>query len=568
VKAFRTSWRDPGAIKSSMLLILAVGLVAATSLLYWLALEATREWQRSALTAADTHGNEVVALLALALERDMKGGEESVLLPFVQAGIESPPYEIADRFARGSARFPYLESFFVWRSGGSEPGTTYVFNRADRRPSWDLANESNEPYPVVFRRNPASVAGILARAQSESRTHAPFTMFDASIDGVPYQTLLYLMYEGSRPDARLSAAAGFMVDMAWVKAHYFSDFIRQIHEIVNDPSLSIAISDEHGRTVSSVGPPLAGGPAHSRSFPLVFADPALVSDSDSLRAGNAPLWTARVGVAREEMLAAESRGSARTLALAGLGALATIAGLFFTVRATQSAARLTTVQSEFVSAVSHEMKTPLSLLKLASDTLASGRYNSPDAIGEYGQLMAVETGHLSQLIDNVLCYARINDETSAYSFESVDLADLVQESINRFRPQFERLGFEVHADLSPDPVLVNADHTMMSHVLDSLIDNATKHAAAGRWLRVVVTGNGRIAHVQVADRGPGIAPDDLPRVFERFFRGAGTRARGAGLGLAIAKRIVTDHHGSVKIWSSPGEGTSVDVVLPSSAEPA
>ena len=547
-------------------LTLAIGLVAATGLVFWLAVQATREWQRSTQTTADTHSNEVGTLLALALERDMKGGEDSVLLPFVQAGIDSPPYEIADRFARGFARFPYLDSFLVWRSAGSDPQTTYVFSRADRRPTWDESTAPDDPYPVVFRRNPASVTGILERAQLASSTHAPFALFETAIDGVPYQTLLYLMYDGSRPDAKLSAVAGFLVDMARVKAQYFSDFIHQIHDIVNDPSVNITISDERDRVVASVGPDSGGAPAHVRRFPLVFADAALLTDLP--HAVDLPTWTARVAVTRTGALAAESRGAARTLALAGLGALVTIVGLILTVRATHAEARLASVQSEFVSAVSHEMKTPLSLLKLASDTLASGRYDSPGKIADYGQLMVVETEHLSRLIDNVLCYARLSDATSPYSFEAVDMAELVHEAVDRFRPQFERLGFAVQLDVPPDPVIVTADHTMMVHVVDSLLDNAAKHAASGQWLRVLVTHSGAMVLVEISDHGPGIAAPDLPRVFERFYRGAATRARGAGLGLAIAKRIVSDHHGTVTIRSSTGAGTTVDVVLPSSGEPA
>ncbi|HEX4346493.1 MAG TPA: HAMP domain-containing sensor histidine kinase, partial [Vicinamibacterales bacterium] len=520
-------------------LTFAIGLVAATGLVFWLAVQATMEWQRSTQTAADTHGNEVVTLLALALERDMKGGEDSVLLPFVQAGIDSPPYEIADRFARGFARFPYLDSFLVWRSTGSDPQTTYVFSRADRRPTWDESTGQDDPYPVVFRRNPASVSGILERAQQASRTHAPFALFETSIGGHPYQTLVYLTYEGSRPDAKLSAVAGFLVDMARVKAQYFSEFIQQVHDIVNDPSVNITISDERNHVVAAVGPESKGEAAHVRRFPLVFADPALLADLP--RTDDVPSWTAQVAVTRTGALAAESRGAARTLALAGLGALATIIGLILTVRATHAEARLVAVQSEFISAVSHEMKTPLSLLKLASDTLATGRYDSPRKIADYGQLMAVETGHLSQLIDNVLCYARLSDAMSPYSFEAVDIADLVHESVDRFRPQFERLGFAVQVDVPPDPIMISGDHTMMVHVVDSLLDNAAKHAASGQWLRVVVAYSGAMVLVQVSDHGPGIAAHDLPRVFERFYRGAGTRARGAGLGLAITKRIVSDH---------------------------
>src|SRR5881398_2024771 len=111
-------------------LLFAVGLALVTGLTFWLGVRATQEWQRSTLEAADTRANEVAALLTVALERDMKGGQVSVLVPFNEALVNSPPYELADRFARGFARFPYLESFYVWTERCGPDGTTSVFSRA------------------------------------------------------------------------------------------------------------------------------------------------------------------------------------------------------------------------------------------------------------------------------------------------------------------------------------------------------------------------------------------------------------------------------------------------------
>src|SRR4029077_12228529 len=93
---------------------------------------ATRDWERSTLTAIEARGKEALALLTVALERDMKGGHV-VLLPFNQPTLEATPlYDLADRFASGFARFPYVESFFVWKNTGSADGVTVFFNRADR----------------------------------------------------------------------------------------------------------------------------------------------------------------------------------------------------------------------------------------------------------------------------------------------------------------------------------------------------------------------------------------------------------------------------------------------------
>jgi len=553
-------WFDSSRPNARGVLLFAAGLALATSLTFWLGLRATREWQRSTRDASETRANEVAALLTVALERDMKGGQISVLVPFNEALVNSPPYELADRFARGFARFPYLESFYVWTERGGPNGATYVFNRADRKPRWDSAPPPEDPFPVVFRRDPAPLAAVVSRARSEAAEGIRFGLNNTNIDGVGYQAVSQLLYEGEGGGTRLSAIVGFLVDLDWVQQHYFDDFIRQVQGIIGDPTLSIEIRDAESRPIAVVGPPLTGTLQHTRSFGFAFADQALVAE---LPRRDRPLpWTARVGVGNEASLAAASQGAARTLVLLGLGALATIVGLGFSVRAARAAADLAAVQSEFVSAVSHEMKTPLSLIKLASDTLANRRFDKPDAVGEYGRMINVEAQHLTRLIDNVLCYARINDLASPYELEPVDVVELAQESLERFQPRIREQGIEVQLQTPPDPATVNGDHLMLLHVFDNLVENAITHAGSGKWLGIAVTAGPSHVNIEVADRGDGIPSADLLRVFEKFYRRKGTRQRGTGLGLAIVRRIVDDHGGRVDMASVMGQGTTVLVSLP------
>jgi signal transduction histidine kinase len=555
-------WFDTTRPNAPGVLLFAVGLAVATGLTFWLGLRATREWQSSTRQAAETRANEVAALLTVALERDMKGGQVSVLVPFNEALVNSPPYELADRFARGFARFPYLESFYVWSERGGAQGATYVFNRADRRPRWDSAPPPEDPFPVVFRRNPAPLADLVSLAREDAAEGLRFSLRQVRIGGVEYQSVAQLMYEGEGGQTRLAAIVGFLVDLDWVRRHYFADFIRQIQGIIGDSTLSIEIRNVTGEAIATVGPPFTGALQHTRSFAFAFADQALLAELP--RGARPQPWTARVGVVNEASLTAASQGATRTMVLLGLGALATIVGLAFSVRAARAAADLAAVQAEFVSAVSHEMKTPLSLIKLASDTLAAGRFATPTAIGEYGRMINVEAQHLTRLIDNVLCYARITDEgASPYDMEPIDVVDVVQESVDRFQPRLTERGIDVHLQLPPDPALVNGDHLMLLHVFDNLIENALTHAGDAKWLGVTVSAAGGFVKVDVADRGEGIPPADLPRVFEKFYRRKGTRQRGTGLGLAIVRRIVEDHGGRVEMASTMGQGTTVRVSLPS-----
>lgn len=546
--------------KANGALLLAIALTIATGLTLWLALRATREWQRSTIAAAETRGNEVVTLLAVALERDMKGGQNSVLLKLTDDELaQVAPYELADRFARGFARFPYLESFFVWTPEHGASGSTYVFNRADRTPTWDRTGLKDDPFPVVFRRDPPALHSVILLARAEANTGARFALFETSVDGVRYQVVVHIVYERSGGATTARSIAGFIVNLEWVQQHYFADFFTEMQGIIGDQTLSIDVLNSQGQPVAAIGPPMSATP-HVRRFPLLFADQALLSDRSQRR--RSADWAARVGVASEASSTAAGRGAARTVVLLGLSALVTMIGLGLTVRAVRAAATLAEVQSEFMSSVSHEMKTPLSLIKLASDTLANGRYASPAAIADYGRMMLVESQQLTRLIDNVLCYARINDTMSGYDMESVDIGELVQESVDRFRPQLAALGFDVHLALPAEPTLVRADHAMLVQAFENVIDNAAKYAASGRWLRVTVTPAGRAVQIEIADRGEGIPAEDLSRVFEKFYRRKGSRHRGSGLGLAIVRRIVEDHGGRATIASTVGQGSTVTIEIP------
>lgn len=545
--------------RPSTALLFATGLALATGLTFWFGLRASLEWQRSAATAAERRGNEVVTLLGVALERDMKGAQASILLPLSEEVVTMAPYDLGDRFARGFVRFPYLESFFIWSSEPARGTSTWVFNRADRPPPWDTVPAGGDPFPVVFRRDPMPLAAIgrlsLTRAPKGSR----FAVFEETINGTRYQVVAHLMYDGLGPDARVLAVAGFLVNLPWVQEHYFGDFLRQMQGIVGDPSLTIEVLSPDGTRVAAVGPPAASPADHVRTFPLVFADRTLLSE---LLVRNDPLWSARVGVASEASRAAASRSATRTLALLGIGTVATLIGLGISVRAARRSAELAGVQAEFVSSVSHEMKTPLSLIKLASDTLANRRYADPSTIADYGRLMGVEAQHLARLIDNVLCYARITAPTARYDMEPLEIAELVQESADRFRPQLTALGIDMRLNLPVDSPTVNGDHLMLTQVFDNLIDNAAKHAVSGKSLSVTVSHTERTAVIEFADQGEGIPAEDVARVFDKFYRRKGTKPRGAGLGLAIVRRIVEDHSGTVRMNSVTGHGTSVVVTLP------
>jgi signal transduction histidine kinase len=208
--------------------------------------------------------------------------------------------------------------------------------------------------------------------------------------------------------------------------------------------------------------------------------------------------------------------------------------------------------------VTHELKTPLALIKAVSETLEFGRYTAENRIDEYGKLLRAEATRLTLRIDNLLAYARSTERGDAYQPEVVDLLDVIHESLHRAEPRLA--AFELDANLAEAP-LVSGDKGALLHVFDNLIDNAIKYSAERKRISVHTETADGMAVITIADQGIGITADDRGRVFEKFFRGRSGRS-GSGLGLAIAERVVRAHGGTISIASEVGQGTTVTVRLP------
>ena len=235
-----------------------------------------------------------------------------------------------------------------------------------------------------------------------------------------------------------------------------------------------------------------------------------------------------------------------------------------TVRADRASAALASMKSDFVAAVTHELKTPVAFIRLVGDTLANGRYTSPKTVQEYAGLLSVEASRLGSSIDNLLTYARYSSSPAASATDLADVepADLVEDALQGFRPMLTDLEFELVVDVPADLPQICVDRPAMIQALDNIVDNAIKYSTTEKHLTVSGTANGKTVTLTVRDRGLGIARKDLSRVFERFYRGGNVTVSGSGLGLPIAKRIVESHGGRIEVRSTVGSGTEVDVTLP------
>ena len=541
-----------------------VAMFAATMALVAFGYVATREWRSGTDLLLERRANEALALVRAALSLDMKGAWITAIVPFNTTVLdEEPPYGLFQVAAKAFARFPYPESFILWKRAAQGDGMTYAFNRADRPPPWNTRPSSDDPFPVVLVREPAELAGLVADVREQATAASPFLVIECSIEGTPYQVVAHALFASTPPHALLGFMA-FTVNERWLHAQYFDPLMEQVEKIGGSlGGLSIAVSDDEGRIVTKAAPVEPdGGDLHSR-FPLLFIDPALVKLIPS-RPTPVRNWTVHVRSLPDQTLLATLQGARRMFFLITVAAGASLLALVLTVRADRASVALASMKSDFVAAVTHELKTPVALIRLVGDTLANGRYSSPKTVQEYAGLLSVEASRLGSSIDNLLTYARYSGARAADSTERVDVeaADLVEDALQGFRPTLATLEFELIVDLPPDLPQVCVDRPAVIQALENIIDNAIKYSGGTRRLAVSGRAAAKSLTLTVKDSGSGICREDQARIFERFYRGRNVSTSGSGLGLPIAKRIVESHGGRIDVRSEVGVGTEIDVTLP------
>jgi signal transduction histidine kinase len=237
----------------------------------------------------------------------------------------------------------------------------------------------------------------------------------------------------------------------------------------------------------------------------------------------------------------------------------------------ERAERLARQQIEFVAAVSHELRTPVSVIGAAAENLADGLIADPSRVKQYGARIQTESRRLAETVERVLLYAGIEAGRAVEHRAPVDISSVVADALAACSDAITEAGVTVETDLAATLPPVLADRAALRASLQNLIANGLKYGGTGRWLRVsVTTGRGRRGdevRLAVSDRGLGIAPADLPHIFEPFYRGAEAQTRqirGNGLGLSIVKGIVDAHGGRVTVESAPGSGSTFVIHLPAS----
>jgi two-component system phosphate regulon sensor histidine kinase PhoR len=323
----------------------------------------------------------------------------------------------------------------------------------------------------------------------------------------------------------------------------------------DDLPFDLRVSDEHGRVVW--GPSNQQPLAARASLPMVFY-PAQTVGSRLARGVEPVTWTVEVSPVRAgELLAVTGQGYWLPL----LSIALMLVALAVTIHAGRRAARVAEMQAEFVAHVSHELKTPLSLISAATETVQLDRIQSPEKLTQYLGIIRAEVNRLSSLVQRVLEFSTVQRRLE---FDRVDLGSLARETVEAFRASLEGQHFTfsfVQDGASPE---LDADPAALEQALANLLDNAVKYSGLHREVTVRVSTTGRTAFIDVIDRGIGVPFEDRSHIFEKFYRGRGDAhsRRGFGLGLAITRELIEAHGGRVDLVASGPHGSTFRISLP------
>jgi signal transduction histidine kinase len=323
-----------------------------------------------------------------------------------------------------------------------------------------------------------------------------------------------------------------------------SDLEALLGSLWRSQHLSVSLSDTEGHQV--IGDSQAGSlvlaPADTR-LPFIVAvrsDVAAGADGDAMR---------------------------RTVLISGLIIAFTLmlAAGYGLYRATTREMVLAREHADFVSAVSHEFRTPLTSMRHLTDLLVSRGVTSEERRTQYYGLLANETERLHRMVESLLSFGRIEGGAYAWQLKAADAGELVNGILDEFRRESLAEQRPVVCEVEDGLPAILADRDALSRALWNLLENAAKYSEAGSEIRVFARRRGDTILIGVGDRGIGIPPNEQERIFQKFVRGTEAKrggVRGVGIGLALVKRIVEAHGGSVQVESEPGRGSTFTLVLP------
>lgn len=324
--------------------------------------------------------------------------------------------------------------------------------------------------------------------------------------------------------------------------------LESLRALAERQGVRVALADSEGRQV--LGQP--AGPA-TRQAVRTAAETQLP-------------WTLHVISADPRADLAELAGRRRLL-LAALAIMATLVlvGSYLIARAVTRELEVAHLKSDFVAAVSHEFRTPLTSLRQLTELLARGRVPGEERRRQYYEVLARETERLHRLVEDLLDFGRMEAGALQYRLQPLDAAALARSVVAEFQEEVAERGYRVELSENGSGPRVRADPEALRRALWNLLDNAVKYSPECQTVWIEVAREGRRLAIRVRDRGLGISAREQKEIFKKFVRGAASETismKGTGIGLAMVRHIAASHGGEIRVESEPGRGSTFTLLLP------
>ena len=531
---------------------LAIAVAIPVAVLFYFQFRSIGDLGRSSAVVLRQLSQETADGVTGEIEDALKAPYINVLLRTPQA--QSDPLNLAaiePTFEQALATIPFVNRFYVWSDVSTEHHGELL--------AYDRENEG-------FHSDLPEADLVVRRFRELAPQKRAISVFEATIDGRRSYFQAQLRFVFPARD-KLTSFAAFRVDGERLRSEFLpalvNEKLQSVEGPIGFPPLSVTLVDDANRVIFPPGGSIPTVYVDERTFALVFFDPELVALS-APEGRKFELWRVRTGYGNQTIPAiVDARARPQRALMAMLAAIMGL-GVFFVARAAAREVRVAELKSNFVSSVSHDLKTPLALIQLFAETLELGRLKNTDRAQEYYRIINSEARKLTRLINNLLDFSKIEAGLRSYTKKPVNLTELTRGVLESLDSQFRHNQFTVTSRLDSDvPVLIDPEAAVQA--LENLISNAMKYSREHREIVVEVACVDGYGVVRVTDHGIGVSPRLQRKIFRKFYRiqtDAGSGPQGTGLGLAIVDHVMRGHDGFVRVESEPGRGSTFTLHFP------
>ncbi|MGE3273462.1 MAG: sensor histidine kinase [Vicinamibacterales bacterium] len=543
---------------------LAIVVAIPVAVLFYFQLHSLSDLETTSAVVLRQLSSDTAESVSKAIEESLKRPHISVLLRVPQA--RSEPLDlpwIEPVLEEGLIESPFVEAFWVWSEVGP-PETANQWLVFDRQ-SLEAPNGDVE---ARFREDTDLEGGLLPRLQDVAQYRRAIVAFTAEIDGRHKYIQAQIRFSSPARD-HMSSVVAFVVDAEKLRSEFVPGLVRarlaSVQQPTGFPPLEVSLRDDTGALVFSTVPGGTGDVyVDERSFPLVFFDKELMEFIAPYEQ-HREIWRLRTGYGPQTIPEIINASTRPQLALMIVLALVMSGGVILVAGAAAREVRVAELKSNFVAAVSHDLKTPLALIQLFAETLELGRVRNTERAVEYYRIINGEARKLTRLIDNILDFSKMEAGLRPYRTAPSDLGEIATHVLKEMDSQLTQSGFTVTARIEPGLPRVAADGDAVEQAVENLLNNAMKYSGESRHIEVDVRREGHHACLCVTDHGIGIPRREQRRIFRKFYRvesGLGGGPQGCGLGLAIVDHTMRGHGGYVGVESEPGRGSTFTLHFP------